>query len=81
MGHLCYSLANITLFFVKSLSGDATEFSTQSQSVIFWCARRPVSRRVVFGRIYRRVLTVEIYSQYARKNLDLLDQGPHGIVG
>ena len=24
------------------------------------------------------VLTVEIYSQYARKNLDLLEQGPRG---
>ena len=23
----------------------------------------------------------ETYSQYARKNLDLLEQGPHGIVG
>ena len=25
------------------------------------------------------ILTVEIYSQYARKNLDLLEQGPRGI--
>ena len=25
------------------------------------------------------LLTVEIYSQYARKNLDLLEQGPRGI--
>ena len=25
------------------------------------------------------ILTVEIYSQYARKNLDLLKQGPRGI--
>ena len=32
------------------------------------------------SRIYKRkVLTVEIYSQYARKNLDLLEQGPRGI--
>ena len=23
----------------------------------------------------------ETYSQYASKNLDLLEQGPHGIVG
>ena len=29
--------------------------------------------------ILRKVLTVEIYSQYARKNLDLLEQGPRGI--
>ena len=81
MGHLCYSLANVTLFFAKSLFRRRDRVLTQSQSVIFWCARRPVSRRVVFARIYRRVLTVEIYSQYARNNLDLLDQGPHGIVG
>ena len=29
--------------------------------------------------ILRKVLTVEIYSQYARKYLDLLEQGPRGI--
>ena len=28
---------------------------------------------------YRTVLTVEIYSQYTRKNLDLLEQGLRGI--
>ena len=27
-------------------------------------------------RILRKVLTVEIYSQYARKNINLLEQGP-----
>ena len=32
-------------------------------------------------RISRKVLTVEIYSQYVRKNLDLLEQGPRGMVG
>ena len=30
--------------------------------------------------IYRKVLAVEIYSPYARKNLDLPDQGQRGIV-
>ena len=29
--------------------------------------------------VYRTVLTVQIYSQYARKNLDLLELGPRGI--
>ena len=29
----------------------------------------------------RKVFAVEIYSQYDRKNLDLLEQGPHGISG
>ena len=29
--------------------------------------------------ILRKVLTVEIYIQYARKNLDLLEQGRRGI--
>ena len=29
----------------------------------------------------KKVLTVEIYGQYDSKNLDLLDQGPHGIFG
>ena len=29
----------------------------------------------------RKVLTVERNSHYTRKNLDLLDQGPLGIVG
>ena len=28
---------------------------------------------------YRTVLTVEIYSQYTRKSLNLLEQGPRGI--
>ena len=28
---------------------------------------------------YRTVLTVEIYSQYTRKNLNLVEQGPRGI--
>ena len=27
----------------------------------------------------KEVLTVQIYSQYTRKNLDLLEQGPRGI--
>ena len=31
------------------------------------------------ARILRKVLTVEIYSQYARKNLDLPEEGPQGI--
>ena len=31
------------------------------------------------GEIPSRHSTVEIYSQYARKNLDLLEQGPRGI--
>ena len=31
------------------------------------------------SRVVRKVLTVEIYSQYARKNLDLLERGPRGI--
>ena len=31
------------------------------------------------SRILRKVLTVEIYSQYARKNLDLPEEGPQGI--
>ena len=29
----------------------------------------------------RKVFTVEMYSQYDRKKLDLLEQGPHGISG
>ena len=32
-------------------------------------------------RILRKILTVEIYRQYARKNLDLPEQGPRGLVG
>ena len=41
------------------------------------------SRLVARALIHvRKVLSkVEIYSQYARKNLDLFEQGPHGIVG
>ena len=35
---------------------------------------------LVARRVVRKVLTDEIYSQYVRKNLDLLEQGPHGIV-
>ena len=31
------------------------------------------------ARILSKVLTVGIYRQYARKNLDLLEQGPRGI--
>ena len=31
--------------------------------------------------IKKSTYTVEIYSQYTRKNLDLLEQGQHGIVG
>jgi len=32
------------------------------------------------SRVYlRTLLTVQIYSQYTRKNLDLLEQGPRGI--
>ena len=31
--------------------------------------------------ILRKVLTVEIYSQHAGKNLDLFEQGPRGIGG
>ena len=34
---------------------------------------------IKLARILRKVLTVEIYSKYARKNLDLLEQGPLGI--
>ena len=30
--------------------------------------------------ILRKVLTAEIYSQQVRKNLDLLEQGPRGIL-
>ena len=33
------------------------------------------------ARILSKVLTVEVYCQYASKNLDLLKLGPHGIVG
>ena len=32
-------------------------------------------------RILRKILTVEIYRQYARTNLDLPEQGPRGLVG
>ena len=28
-----------------------------------------------------KAVKVEIYSHYAIKDLDLLEQGPHGIVG
>ena len=31
------------------------------------------------ARGLRKVLTVEIYCQYGRKNLDLLEQRPQGI--
>ena len=34
---------------------------------------------LVIRAYIKEVLTVEIYSQYARKNLDLLEQGPRGI--
>ena len=43
--------------------------------------RNPEESLQRLARILRKVLTVETYSQYARKNLDLLEQGPHGIVG
>ena len=44
-------------------------------SVTFYCPRRDFAQ---LARILRKVLTVEIYSPYARKNLDLLEQGPVG---
>ena len=39
-------------------------------------SRRHCSNSHVY---YKTVLTVEIYSQYTRKNLNLLEQGPRGI--
>ena len=38
-----------------------------------------IPRKHSSARILRKVLTVEIYSQYAIKNLDLLEHGPRGI--
>ena len=43
--------------------------------------RRSPSSLSSSSRAYIKVLTVETCSQYNMKNLDLLDQGPHGIVG
>ena len=40
----------------------------------------PEEAALVARRAVGKVLTDEIYSQYVRKNLDLLEQGPHGIV-
>ena len=38
-----------------------------------------IPRKHSSARILRKVLTIEIYSQYAIKNVDLLEQGPRGI--
>ena len=43
-------------------------------------SRNPGEASSLLVRIYRKVLAVEIYSPYASKNLDLLDQGQRGIV-
>ena len=39
--------------------------------------RRNPEEALIVTRAY--ILTVEIYSQYVRKTLDLLEQGPQGI--
>ena len=44
--------------------------------LLFIAPRRDFAQ---LARILRKVLTVEIYGPYARKNLDLLEQGPRGI--
>ena len=36
---------------------------------------------VTHAYIKKSYLRLKRYSQYARNNLDLLEQGPHGIVG
>ena len=41
--------------------------------------RNPEEALISNSRVSRKVLTVEIYSQYGRKNLDLLEQRPRGI--
>ena len=45
----------------------------------FALRRSPEEAPEQLTRILRTVLTVQIYSQYTRKNLDLLEQGPRGI--
>ena len=53
---------------------------------IYSCRRRDFAQKAksrggtLVTRAYtRKILTIEIYSQYARKNLDVLEQGPRGI--
>ena len=55
---------------------------------LYCCPHRDFAKKVksqealqLLAHILSKVLTVEVYSQYASKNLDLLKQGPHGIVG
>ena len=51
------------------------------------CPRRDFAQKAksrggtLLACILRKVLTVEIYSPYTRKNLDLPEQEPRGIVG
>ena len=60
----------------KGSSSDATIFVPAGISSK---RRNPEEALQYLARILRKVLTAGIYSQYVRKNLDLLQQGPRGI--
>ena len=65
----------------KELHGRSFQLWAVSGTFNFRCrdfAQKVKSRggTLVIRMLLRKVLTVDIYSQYARKNLDLLEQGP-----
>ena len=64
---------------ILSLPGNAQIVLLPPQG---FCQEGEIPRGALVACTYiSKVLTVEVYSQYASKNLDLLKLGPHGIVG
>ena len=49
------------------------------QGFRLWAKSRGGTLVTCAYNLLRTVLTVQTYSQYTRKNLDLLEQGPRGI--
>ena len=73
---------NLANFGLEIYSNGQTERAIRNLKLLSPQGFRPEAKSrggTLVTRAYRTVLTVQIYSQYTRKSLDLLEQGPRGI--